>query len=378
MSDYYVFGMAMPGRSFNSEAYRFGYQGSEKDNEISGAGNSYTTFFRQLDPRLGRWFSPDPVFQPWQSPYTSMDNNPINLTDVMGDETGEPEEKMKKTDENGDLTDEDLVVTLDEVKIIVTVPEVKTVPESSTVSTDSSTDSDSSQDTDKAEPSSNGPSILEAALIANHVYEADSWYSKTDEQINEGLIGGWEVSDNQMDDYINDDTGFKSALYERKNNDGSKDYVYATAGTDDLHDVGTDLNQALAGMEGDPQYIQSTNIAFDLVFGPYFDKNLTFVGHSLGGGLATANSLATGYNAIVFNPAGVSEHHRQILHLHFTNADIISMIVEGEVVDWSNKVLNIPYEGKVYNVPAVGDLNSLKKHMMGAMIEALINAGYGQ
>lgn len=52
---------------------------------MAGAGNSYTTEFRQLDPRLGRWFSPDPVFQPWQSPYTSMDNDPINLTDVMGD-----------------------------------------------------------------------------------------------------------------------------------------------------------------------------------------------------------------------------------------------------------------------------------------------------
>ncbi|MDC3220607.1 hypothetical protein OAT71_02215 [Flavobacteriales bacterium] len=52
----------MPGRSRNTDAYRYGYQGSEKDDEIAGNGNSYTTFFRQLDPRLGRWFSPDPVF----------------------------------------------------------------------------------------------------------------------------------------------------------------------------------------------------------------------------------------------------------------------------------------------------------------------------
>ena len=29
--------------------------------------------------------SPDPKFQPWQSPYCSMDGNPINLTDIMGD-----------------------------------------------------------------------------------------------------------------------------------------------------------------------------------------------------------------------------------------------------------------------------------------------------
>ena len=58
----------MPGRSFNSDAYRYGYQGSEKDNEVKGNGNHYTTEFRQLDPRLGRWFSVDPILQFWQSP----------------------------------------------------------------------------------------------------------------------------------------------------------------------------------------------------------------------------------------------------------------------------------------------------------------------
>jgi hypothetical protein len=42
----------------------------------------------QLDPRLGRWFSVDPIFQPWQSPYTSMDNNPICLNDVRGLKVG--------------------------------------------------------------------------------------------------------------------------------------------------------------------------------------------------------------------------------------------------------------------------------------------------
>jgi RHS repeat-associated protein len=85
--------MEMAGRGF-SGSYRFGYQGSEKDNEVSGDGNSYTTEFRQLDPRLGRWFSVDPVFQPWQSPYTSMDNNPIGLTDKKGDKT--PKNKEDK------------------------------------------------------------------------------------------------------------------------------------------------------------------------------------------------------------------------------------------------------------------------------------------
>lgn len=52
-----------------------------------GSGKSYTTFYRQNDAGLGRWFSVDPKaeFMPWQSPYSSMDNNPIGKTDPKGD-----------------------------------------------------------------------------------------------------------------------------------------------------------------------------------------------------------------------------------------------------------------------------------------------------
>ncbi len=82
---YYKTKYSAKGSSLSSSNYRFGYQGSEKDNEVNSSnGTSYTTEFRQLDTRLGRWFSSDPVFQPWQSSYTSMDNNPVNLTDVEG------------------------------------------------------------------------------------------------------------------------------------------------------------------------------------------------------------------------------------------------------------------------------------------------------
>lgn len=65
--------------------YAYGYQGSEKDDEIKGEGNSYTTHFRQLDPRLGRWLSIDPKANAMESPYTSMSNNPIWFNDPLGD-----------------------------------------------------------------------------------------------------------------------------------------------------------------------------------------------------------------------------------------------------------------------------------------------------
>lgn len=85
---YYPFGSVMPGRSYNSNSYRYGWnKGSEKDDEITGvSGSHYTTYFREIDTRLGRMWSRDPVFQPWQSPYTSMDNNPIFYNDPLGDD----------------------------------------------------------------------------------------------------------------------------------------------------------------------------------------------------------------------------------------------------------------------------------------------------
>jgi len=68
------------------KAYRYGYQGSEKDDEVKGQGNSYTTEYRQLDVRIGRWLTIDPLNAkyPGMSPYTSMNNNPITTNDQLG------------------------------------------------------------------------------------------------------------------------------------------------------------------------------------------------------------------------------------------------------------------------------------------------------
>lgn len=82
--------MPQPGRGFSqngSKSYRFGYQGSEKDDDINGKGNYFTTEFREGDTRLMRWWSTDPESdaQPWQSPYSYMDGNPIANNDTKGD-----------------------------------------------------------------------------------------------------------------------------------------------------------------------------------------------------------------------------------------------------------------------------------------------------
>jgi murein DD-endopeptidase MepM/ murein hydrolase activator NlpD len=57
------------------------------DNEVKGEGNSYTTEFRQYDPRLVRLLSLDPEMKkfPWMSPYVFSNNSPLIFNDVKGD-----------------------------------------------------------------------------------------------------------------------------------------------------------------------------------------------------------------------------------------------------------------------------------------------------
>ncbi|WP_116524852.1 RHS repeat domain-containing protein, partial [Seonamhaeicola aphaedonensis] len=84
--DYNPFGMLQPNRHGSSDSYRYGFQGQEKDDEVKGEGKSYTTNFRQYDPRIGRWFTIDPVAKAWESPYAAFGNNPIYYKDVLGDD----------------------------------------------------------------------------------------------------------------------------------------------------------------------------------------------------------------------------------------------------------------------------------------------------
>lgn len=85
-ADYYPFGMEMPGRNTNIGTYRYGYNGMEMDIETKGNGHSYTTEFRQYDPRLGKWLSLDPLMAkyPQMSPYSAFNNNPIYFIDPEG------------------------------------------------------------------------------------------------------------------------------------------------------------------------------------------------------------------------------------------------------------------------------------------------------
>jgi RHS repeat-associated protein len=84
LNDYYPFGMIS--RKEESVAYRYGYNGKEKDDEIKGAGNSYDYGARFYDPRVGRWLSRDALEAkyPSISTYTYVANSPLMAKDPDG------------------------------------------------------------------------------------------------------------------------------------------------------------------------------------------------------------------------------------------------------------------------------------------------------
>jgi RHS repeat-associated protein len=85
-------------------AYRYSFNGQEKDDEVSGDGNSIAYELRIYDPRLGRFSSIDPRTSeyPWQSTYAYFKNCPIITLDYKGgggENSGEEEDSPGMMDD---------------------------------------------------------------------------------------------------------------------------------------------------------------------------------------------------------------------------------------------------------------------------------------
>jgi len=86
--DYDPFGMMMVGRSWSvGSEYRYGFNGQEKVDEISGSGNHNTALFWEYDTRLGRRWNLDPKPEMAISMYACFKNSPIYSFDLKGDTT---------------------------------------------------------------------------------------------------------------------------------------------------------------------------------------------------------------------------------------------------------------------------------------------------
>ena len=94
--DYDPFGMLLSGRNWSTgSGYRYGFNGKEKDNDISGPNNSLDFGDRIYDCRLGRWLSTDPLMKKYPNftPYGYTLNNPIMYLDLGGKDVGVSIEK---------------------------------------------------------------------------------------------------------------------------------------------------------------------------------------------------------------------------------------------------------------------------------------------
>lgn len=70
----------------DSVGYRYGFNGQEKDDEITGVEGSHNTaLFWEYDTRLGRRWNRDPKHNPSISEYAVFANNPIRWKDILGD-----------------------------------------------------------------------------------------------------------------------------------------------------------------------------------------------------------------------------------------------------------------------------------------------------
>ncbi|WP_444626862.1 polymorphic toxin type 8 domain-containing protein [Flavobacterium columnare] len=122
---YYPFGSLVPNRHGSSTAYRYGFQGQEKDDELKGEGNSLNYTFRMHDPRIGRFFTTDPLapLYPWNSPYAFSENRVIDGVELEGAEWKDVTLHLKgNTDLLGGEPDEFYVVKTDvDIKQNVTI-----------------------------------------------------------------------------------------------------------------------------------------------------------------------------------------------------------------------------------------------------------------
>lgn len=202
------------------------------------------------------------------------------------------------------------------------------------------------------------------ARLANDVYNYENGIKEEDyseeSTLSENKRSGWSAMNvDGIDGLIltDGDSGFNSVLFKREVN-GQTEYMYVTEGTKSLTDLFENFEQLSGNSE---QYALSINNA--IAIKNYVVKNggtLFFTGHSLGGGLASANALATGDIAFTYNAAGLGVS--TLTHINGVNGKSLgeNLRTNEHLINATvnrNEVLN-HYFSKV-GLPAVGNRTEL-------------------
>lgn len=157
---------------------------------------------------------------------------------------------------------------------------------------------------------------LELAMMANDVYAADN--PQTEQALKDA---GWHRLEANADRtalldpagneipidpaLMSTSEGFDAAIYQ--NDQGQ--YVVAYRGTDDWSPApsGDADDNGLQGLGFETGQYRDAIALAEAAQRAFGEGNVAFTGHSLGGGLASAASLATGIPGVTFNASGLSD-----------------------------------------------------------------------
>ena len=219
-----------------------------------------------------------------------------------------------------------------------------------------------------------GPTSLEAAYMAQHIYNA------TEEHINVNLgekFGGWILVGIYDPGFT--DIGLKVGVYAKTvNNKTIYSLVYAGTNMDWVNPDSLGeflLDAADSYMDWVNNIYQPFGLSADQRLGIIFAKkfveqndnsNITFIGHSKGGSEAAAAAVATNQNAILFNPATVSLGMYGLSSNDYTS-DMTAYIVKGEILNSIFGPFSTPIdEAEFINLDEGG---LFKNHSIGTIID---------
>lgn len=230
----------------------------------------------------------------------------------------------------------------------------------------------------------NTPIKMDAAACAGIAYQniTDDEYQQLQDYLNNINIHESTTLQNLCKEngfsLNNYESGFKCTILERRNSEGDViGYICSFAGTDTdiselrqvLNDVSNDIWNYFGVMSA--QYYRAQQLAIFLK--NYCDGQgvpLSFVGHSLGGGLAAMASIVTGCDAITFNAASVySERFPLMEWLGISESDtshIYAYVMEGEFLSMIQTA-----DGTIIIVPNLDNKNPLGAHGIFYMFQTL-------
>jgi len=230
------------------------------------------------------------------------------------------------------------------------------------------------------DPSGLRPSNYDSALMALAVYRDDKKDPDDEDKptyshcIQKLESRGWYISSFptsiQKNHPAGTNIGVQSMLFEKTTN-GVTEYCYVYAGTNSWEDGVDDVLQLVGASAEYSKAIENARVLSKELNG----KELTFVGHSMGAGNATAANMATGRPAIAFNPAVVSKLTKLFNGLgeatNVTNFIVVPnniIGIGGCIVNNIQKAIGLRPPGTIMLIP-LSIINPINAHKMGNIVK---------